>query len=82
MSEQDRSDLADELREIQFTLQEIASRLGQIARHTPNGEHYRSTVVASIEIAASDDHGWLSRDANIDEWIADIEGADAERIDI
>lgn len=41
-------------------------------------EHARAYVIDHLKILASADHGFLSRDFNLDEWIEQLEKGDDE----
>ena len=74
MNANERQEYADMLREAQSQLFEAIETLAYVARETEGGDYYRRSIIAPLEIAASHGSIWISRDPNIDQWIASLEG--------
>lgn len=63
----------DMLREAQQQLLEAAATIRDACHDLPSWGRIHSYLVAPIEIAASADSEWMSRDLNLDEVIEEIE---------
>lgn len=59
----------------QSALQFAIGLLEEVADATRD-EHARAYMVDHLKILASADHGFLSRDFNLDEWIEQVEAGD------
>ncbi len=64
-------ELAEEMQEAQSDLLDVIERLKQANRELKD-EHARAYLLDQLEILASADHGFLSRDYNLSEWIDDV----------
>ena len=76
MSNNERQEMIDSLRDAQSQMYEALESMrhviDEMERNGENGRYWRNYVLAPIEIATSEDHIWVSRDANIDQWIASL----------
>lgn len=54
--------------EAQQQILEAIETLRQVARSTDD-EWARRYIIAHLETVTTSDHGWLSRDQNIDDWL-------------
>jgi len=70
-----REEKVDAIREAQDKIFEALDLLRAVA---DGDEHARAYIIAPLEIVASDGHGWLTRDTNLDKWIEQIENEDEE----
>ncbi len=68
LTRRQKKELVEELSELQSELCEKVNRIAQIAKalDDQNAMHY---IVAPLQIAADAEHGWLTRDGNMTEWI-------------
>ena len=75
MSTEERQEMADRIREIQTQLGERVGELRELALADESG--YGTTAVhyliPTLECAVSSGHGWLSSEANLDDWIEALE---------
>ena len=72
------TELIDEIKEAQQDILEAIARLRAVAKlDKQNGEWARRGIIAGLECAASSEHGWLSRDSNLSDWIEMLEGDEA-----
>ena len=81
MDANERQEYADMLREAQSQLFEAIETLAYVARETEGGDYYCRSIIAPLEIAASNGSIWISRDPNIDQWITALEDEDPEEDD-
>ena len=77
MTAERKLELIEELRDLQRELCETVNRIARIAAELDdqNAIHY---IVAPLQIAADADHGWLTRDSNMTEWIERLQEEDKE----
>src|ERR1043165_923632 len=72
--EADSADNVERLRLAQAALMFAGGLLKQVADDTGD-EHARAYLVDHLQIMTSSDHGFLSRDFNLDKWIEQLESA-------
>ena len=64
------SQLADQIEEVQNQLLELVGQLRDLAHADPrNSSWAESYIIGHLETVISENHGWLSRDQNIDDWL-------------
>jgi len=68
-----KKELIDELKELQQQLCETVNSIAHIAQ-VLDDQHALHYVVAPLQIAADTEHGWLTRGANMTQWIEELEG--------
>lgn len=70
-------DYIDTITEAQALLSEALTMLQDVTRTTRNvwAENY---IIAPLAILINSDHSYISRDANIDDWIRDLAGDEDE----
>jgi len=81
VTQDERQESVDMLREAQSQLFEAIETLAYVARETEGGDYWRRTVIAPLEIAASHGNIWISRNPNIDQWIHALEDSDEDEED-
>jgi len=79
MTKDERKELADMLREAQSQLFEAIETLNYVADNSgERGSYWTHYLIAPIEIATTRESMWVSRDANIDDWIDSFESDDED----
>jgi len=73
MNADERQELIDMLIEAQEQLSAAAEAIRYVAREMDNGEYWVRYLVSGIEIAASSESVWVSRDPSIDTMIEALE---------
>lgn len=68
---------ADRIRLAQELLQASIEIMEEVAEETNDG-HAKAYMVDQLKILVSENHGFLSRDYNLDKWIEKLEGMDEE----
>ena len=58
--------------------QELLQQAIELLRDADENDAHRRDIIANLEILCSSDHNWLSRDANLDGWIAELENGEVE----
>lgn len=66
---------ADKIRLAQDLLQASIEIMEEVAEETNDG-HAKAYMVDQLKILVSENHGFLSRDYNLDKWIEKLEGMD------
>lgn len=72
-----REEAIQQIEEAQEKLNEAINMLEEVANATED-EHARAYIVDHLKIIASNSHGFLSRDYNLDEWMKDLQEDDEE----
>jgi len=73
-------DLVDKLLEAKDKLNESIELMEEVARETKNS-YAESYLIDQLKVHVGSDHGFLSNDFNIDEWIEQIEDEENEKED-
>lgn len=68
----DTQEAIDAIREAQQMLFEAIGILENVAMDLHDG-HAKAYIVDQLQILASTDHGFLSRDYNLDQWVSDLQ---------
>jgi len=63
---------AEKVRQAQEKILEAIELLKEVADAT-NDRYAEEYIIAPLEIVASDNHSWVSRDKNLDDWIREME---------
>jgi len=74
-SEMDKQELISQIRDAQEQILEAIRSLKEANRQIKD-RHAKAYLLDQLDCLASDDHGFLSRDYTISQWIADIESGD------
>lgn len=67
-----RQEAADAVRDAQDLLNQAIEILSRVARDTDD-QHAEAYIVDQLKTLASENHGFLCSDYNLDEWISDLE---------
>jgi len=79
MNEQEANALISEIEELKEEFLGLLERTKDLSKKDPeNIEWVRRLIVANIETVVHEDHTWLGRDSNLDDWIRDIRERQSE----
>ena len=76
----DEATNVEKLQLVKMLLQTAVGLMADVAKATSD-THAETYLVDHLKIMAGSDHGFMSRDFNIDEWIEQVEAAEAEEDD-
>ena len=72
-----RGELIEKLETAQEKLNEAIEILEEVANKTDDG-YAKAYLIDHLKIMASDSHGFMSRDFNVDKWINKLNNEDEE----
>lgn len=77
--ESHNQELADQLEGIQSQLLDLVGQLRDLANQDNSNRNWaESYIIGHLETIIAENHGWLSRDQNIDDWIRMLREEDSE----
>lgn len=75
----ENQELIDQLQNIQSQLQDLMAGLREVANADKQNRGWAMAyIIPHLETVISNDHEWMSRDQNIDDWIESLRSPDEE----
>ena len=78
----DMAERIEKVREAQELLLEAIDLIAEAVKETQYESHTKAYMIDHLKIMASSDHGFLTRDLNLDELINGLEDPDSEGLNI